>query len=751
MNEAALALARGNGEYQNTEHSTSLRTLITPVAVVMLLCLAPLVASMLGVDFSVAGTTPALPYMLMAWSAVLLFVLVGVLAVAHFAIDPDDLLTPLLGLTLLSASLVAGFYTFQLFLRPGDEQYLVASWWASRGLISLIVVVAGVVALGALKQRKKVLDEGRALYLMVKAAILLLLLALVALQLLSSPEIHGLIANAAPHVTLPLLILSCAIVAVICWKNRSLFGASVVAMMLALVAVEFYTRYGFERLFDGAFNVAIALRVLAALAALVGIVSQYIISYRAVDGAKRDLVINQRKLDVALETLTRSNEHLMHANWHDQLTGAANRDYFFKEVERAIARAKRNQRRVGFLYLDLDKFKQVNDAYGHCVGDEVLCCFADRIRSVMRSEDCLARVGGDEFVLMVENVEDMEHVSSVAEKIMDMLRMPVQTAKGELDVAVSIGISCFPDTSDVADLIKHADIAMYEAKGNETSRFQLYTQELSAQHTENLALQRAMPAALEAGELSLVYQPIYNTLTEKPTFMEALVRWSHPEKGFVSPAKFIPVAEKSTFINTLGAWVFERACQQLSFWREHHGFNLSVSINISVRQLYTGNLVATIKRCLLEYRIPAADIVLEITEGQLIGDLQTCQGTIEALKALGVTIALDDYGSGFASITHLRNLPIDYLKIDRDLIRNAPRNPQNRVLTRTTIELAHSLNLPVVAEGVEEQSELDLVREYDCDFVQGYHLAKPMNGDDCTDFLVEVLGEQACASGQAGV
>ncbi|WIO73336.1 EAL domain-containing protein [Porticoccaceae bacterium LTM1] len=696
----------------------------------LFVCISPLLLQAASISLDVDAD---IVHTLIAWSGVMAVALTSILALTHFGIDPDDYVTPLIGIGLLAFCVVEGFAVLQNSIAGSDGQFMVNCWMACRYLLPATLLLIGVHSVVMMLWGQAWLSDREpgsvVVIYMVLLAVFFSVLSTIPRIILALPETLQLI------FPFTCLLLSSPLLVVTALRAQTQISAAVVLMLLPLLLIETNLLFGSGQLLISDYLVVSVLQSGAVLVPMAALIIQFIKTYHAVEGAKRELVINQKKLDVALETLTRSNERLRHANSHDHLTGVANREFFFEEAERAIARAQRNNHSVGFFYIDLDKFKQVNDTYGHSVGDEVLCCVTERIRGVTRTEDCLARVGGDEFVLMVENVGQSEELGSVAEKIMEVLQPPVHTSKGELDVPISIGISSFPHSQSVADLVKYADVAMYEAKSNETSRYQLYTRELSIQHAENLELQRELPEALGAGELSLVYQPIFISGSRTPMGVEALVRWNHPEKGAISPGKFIPIAEKSTFINNLGIWVFEQACRQLSAWRQK-GLKLAIGVNVSVRQLYTDTLVHTIRRCLLEYCIPAEDITLEITEGQLIQDLQACQGTIQALKQLGVTIALDDYGSGFASITHLRNLPIDFLKIDRSLIRNAPHNSQNRVLTRTTIELAHSLNLPVVAEGVEEQEELDLVEAYRCDFVQGYFLAKPMDGMACTEFLM---------------
>lgn len=733
MKEAALALAFHSrvADCFKSQGICSFRCFLMLAVITLFVCISPLALQAAGVSLDADAD---IAHTLIAWSGVMAVALTSILALTHFGIDPDDYLTPLIGIGLLALCIVDAFAVLQNSVAENHSRLIVDYWVSCRYLLSTTLLLLGMLGVVMMFWGQAWLSDREPGTVVVIYMVLLAgffsVLSIIPRIIPVLPEWLQLI---LPFVC---LLLSSPLLILATMRAQTHIAAALVLMLLPLLLIEANLLFWSGQLLVSKYLVVSVLQSGAALVPMAALIIQFIKTYHAVEGAKRELVINQKKLDVALETLTRSNERLRHANSHDHLTGVANREFFFEEAERAIARAQRNNYSVGFFYIDLDKFKQVNDTYGHSVGDEVLCCVTERIRGVTRTEDCLARVGGDEFVLMVENVGQSEELGSVAEKIMEVLQPPVHTSKGELDVPISIGISSYPHSQNVADLVKYADVAMYEAKANETSRYQLYTQELSIQHAESLELQRELPEALGRGQLSLVYQPIFISGSRIPMGLEALVRWNHPEKGAISPAKFISIAERSTFINNLGIWVFEEACRQLNVWRQK-GLKLAIGVNVSVRQLYTDTLVHTIRRCLLEYCIPAEDITLEITEGQLIQDLQACQGTIQALKQLGVTIALDDYGSGFASITHLRNLPIDFLKIDRSLIRNAPHNSQNRVLTRTTIELAHSLNLPVVAEGVEEQEELDLVENYRCDFVQGYFLAKPMDGMACTEFLME--------------
>jgi diguanylate cyclase (GGDEF)-like protein len=702
---------------------------------ILLLSSLPFISSSLGLEIFTGGDVNEVfnshYFLLFAWSVSLVFVFTGLLYVGHLFIKSENISVPSLGFGLIGYGLIEAYQLLVVLPSVGDREALIEMWSISRlflvaGFFSTVMMV-----LFSLRARYFVDHVKLGIITSLISGFVLLACSFALFYWVSEAEAtvnHWLLLN--PNGLMLLLAIGTPCLFFLCKKKPSILSIGFLMMTVPMWAFELYIKSGNLTL-----PTILYLKILLGLTPMVALLAQYLLSYRSLAETKQELLLNQIKLDDALETLTRSNEGLIYASSHDQLTGVANREFFFEEAERAVARAKRTNQRVGFLYLDLNKFKQVNDSYGHAVGDEVLCEFSKRIKIIMRKEDCLARVGGDEFILMVENVGHLENLVVVTEKIMTLLKRPVATSKGEIDCGVSVGVSAFPETKEVADLIKHADIAMYEAKSKETSKFQLFTEELSAKYLEGLSIQSALPEAFKNGHFSLFYQPVYRGADLVLHGVEGLVRWNDPEKGFISPEYFIPIAERSMFINTLGNWVIEEGFKQLQAWRNVHDLNLKLSLNVSVRQLYSDNLIEVVERCLEKYEISAENIAFEISEGQLIQDLQACQDVIGKLKSLGLNIALDDYGSGYASITHLRNLPIDSLKLDRTLIQDLHINRQNKVLTRTTIELAHSLGLTVVAEGIELEEEFQLLMEYKCDFLQGYLFSKAINADDCTKYL----------------
>ncbi|MGI9288248.1 MAG: putative bifunctional diguanylate cyclase/phosphodiesterase, partial [Pseudomonadales bacterium] len=498
-------------------------------------------------------------------------------------------------------------------------------------------------------------------------------------------------------------------------KMPTMLNGALIVCVIPQVVLELHMAFGSIRLFDNHFNIAHALKIVAYLVPFIGLIMHYYRSYTKID----------------------------HALYHDALTATANRIYFFELAKRALAQAARHDRQVALFYMDVNRFKEINDTYGHDVGDTVLVNFAERMQALTRAEDCFARLGGDEFVLLIDDVAHIEHLETVAEKIVAMMQKPVSTAAGNVQANVSIGISLFPDADNLQDLVKHADLAMYEAKRQEDSSYQIYTAALSARHSEEICLQRAMPKGLQEGHMRLVYQPVFDTKTRTPTAFEALLRWDDPQRGRISPEIFVPIAEKTNFIHTLGLWVFDKACAQLAQWQKIYTRPLQMHINMSARQFHNKHLALQIANIFYAHGLDGRSIVIEITEGQLIEDIDKCKETIAELKRMGITFALDDYGSGFASITHLRELPIDYLKIDRCLIHNSPRDNRNKILTKTTIELAHSLGLKVVAEGIETKGELRLIRQLGCNFAQGFFLARPLSAMACAELLQPVADDQS--------
>ena len=415
----------------------------------------------------------------------------------------------------------------------------------------------------------------------------------------------------------------------------------------------------------------------------------------------------------------------------DPLTGLPNRTLFQDRLNHAITKAHRAQHIVALLFLDLDRFKHINDSMGHHIGDLLLKAVSSRLLNAVREGDTVARLGGDEFTLILEGVKKSESATIIADKVLQAFETPFLLDDKTLTISPSIGISLYPnDAVDATSLIKYADTAMYHAKALGRNNFQFYTAELNQYATRHVLLEAGLKQAIELKELSLVYQPKFDVKTEKIIGLEALLRWHSKELGFISPAEFIPLAEETGMINEIGHWAINQACGQLAIWHQE-GFNhISVAVNLSARQL-TANIISTIEVALAVSGLPANALELELTESMIMGNPEDSVDILTQLKAIGLTISIDDFGTGYSSLSYLKRFPIDTLKIDREFVRDITEDPDDAAITSAIITLAHSLELNVVAEGVETHEQLQFLRNGGCDQVQGFLLSKPLKVDDC--------------------
>ena len=413
--------------------------------------------------------------------------------------------------------------------------------------------------------------------------------------------------------------------------------------------------------------------------------------------------------------------------YYDPLTGLPNRRLLEDRLLVELSHAARTRSRLAVMFVDLDRFKRINDSLGHEVGDRVLIEVARRIRACLREDDTVARMGGDEFVVILGNLAQPDDAAATARRIVAALRRPVVTDGRELVVTTSIGISIYPDDSlESTTLIKNADIAMYRAKEEGRNSYQLYQPAMNARSLEHLALETALHGAVQRDELLLHFQPLMRADTGELVATEALLRWQHPELGLVSPADFIPLAEETGLIVPIGEWVLRHACDHHRLWREAERGPLRMMVNISARQFRQEDFVDMVGRVLAETEMPAELLTLELTESMLMDDIDASVHRMQRLHQLGVRLALDDFGTGYSSLAYLKGFPIDELKIDRLFVRGIDRNVRDAALVSAIISLGHSLGLRVVAEGVETQAHLDVLRRQDCDLAQGYHFSKPL-------------------------
>ncbi|MCS6152908.1 EAL domain-containing protein [Shewanella baltica] len=419
----------------------------------------------------------------------------------------------------------------------------------------------------------------------------------------------------------------------------------------------------------------------------------------------------------------------------DTLTGLPNRTLFQDRLNHAITQAHRANNIVALLFLDLDRFKHINDSMGHHVGDLLLKAVARRLQNAVRDGDTVARLGGDEFTIILEGVAKTKAATLISEKVLRAFQTPFLLDDKTLTISTSIGISLYPNDADNADsLIKFADTAMYHAKSSGRNNFQFYTSKLNEIATRHVQLESGLKEAIQRNELSLVYQPKFCLKDGSLTGIEALLRWHHTELGPISPVEFIPLAEETGIITQIGHWVINQACQQLAEWNSL-GFNgITVAVNLSARQL-KADIISTIEVALAVSGLPAQSLELELTESMIMGNPQESVSILSKLKALGLTIAVDDFGTGYSSLSYLKRFPIDTLKIDREFVRDITNDPDDAAITSAIIALAHSLDLNVVAEGVETQEQLNFLAMQGCDQVQGFLLSKPLSAADFLTLL----------------
>lgn len=456
----------------------------------------------------------------------------------------------------------------------------------------------------------------------------------------------------------------------------------------------------------------------------------------------RTMQTMQNELSDHLKSLYENRSHLDHLARHDTLTGLPNRLMFFDRLEQAISQAERGSGQLAVLFVDLDRFKQINDSLGHNVGDDVLKAAAQIFRSLVRKTDTVGRLGGDEFVVLFTDIDDERQVSAIAEKIILKFQQPITVGANDLYVHASIGIALYPrDGSNAAELVRHADVAMYQAKHNGRNTLQFYTTELSTRAIERMTMENELRQSIERGEFVLHYQPQIDLASGELIGVEALVRWQHPRLGMIEPGKFIPLAEESGLIVALGEFILRKACQQMTEWQGIQPRNFRVAVNMADRQLRSKDLFTTVERALHDSGCRPEWLELEVTEGFFMTQRDESIAHLEKLREEGVELSIDDFGTGYSSLAYLKTLPIHKLKIDRSFVRDIPKDSNDMAISRAIIALARSLDLRVIAEGVETEQQLDFLKGEGCDQVQGFFFSVALSADAMTRWL-----EQRAAS-----
>ncbi|MCK9372763.1 MAG: EAL domain-containing protein [Sulfuricurvum sp.] len=447
-------------------------------------------------------------------------------------------------------------------------------------------------------------------------------------------------------------------------------------------------------------------------------------------------IANSIIVSIEIDKRKKTEEILAYQAHHDELTHLYNRALFTDRLEHAIKKARRAQSQVAIMFMDLDHFKEINDSLGHAIGDEVLISVAKKLSENLREIDTIARLGGDEFTLIVEEVDDLQKLNEIALKLISIFQHPILIGNHQLYVTCSIGISLYPlDGDNAQSLLRNADSAMYKAKDEGRNSYQYYTEELTARAFERIALESSLRQAIEKEELVVFYQPKIDGVNETMIGMEALVRWNHPDLGMISPAKFIPIAEETGFIVVIDQWVMHTAMKQIVQWRED-GLNPGVvSLNLTKKQLRQEGFLAGMHRMLSESGCRPEWIEMEVTEGDIMKNPEQSIAVLIELRKMGIALALDDFGTGYSSLAYLKRFPITTLKIDQSFICGLPDDNDDTAIVRSTIALAKSMGMEVIAEGVETVEQKDFLIANGCRNIQGYLYGRPIPSSDMSEKL----------------
>jgi diguanylate cyclase (GGDEF)-like protein/PAS domain S-box-containing protein len=465
------------------------------------------------------------------------------------------------------------------------------------------------------------------------------------------------------------------------------------------------------------------------------------LSLRAVRDASSNLSFHEGTVEDISDRKV-AEERIQYLAYYDALTGLPNRTLLQDRLSNALSRARRQKDKVALLFLDLDRFKFVNDSLGHSIGDLLLQAVAERLKKWARGQDTVARQGGDEFLIVMTDVKDIPAAAIAAERLMDAMTAEFVVHGHALSVSCSVGISIFPEHgADGETLIKNADAAMYSAKDYGRDNFRFFTEDMNVQVAARLNLENSLRTALEKKELYLLYQPQMDIRTGKITGLEALLRWQSPELGLVPPKEFIPIAENSRLIMPIGEWVLRTACAQAKKWQEEGLPALPVAVNVSAAQFLHGGFRELIRRVLNETGLSAQYLELELTESLLLSNADATFSVLQELNTMGLKLAIDDFGTGYSSFSYLKHFPIGKLKIDRSFIRDVAVGPDDAAITAAIISMAKTLNLKVIAEGVETEEQMSFLRAHRCDEIQGYYFSQPLSAGEVVEKLRGAAGQ----------
>lgn len=446
-----------------------------------------------------------------------------------------------------------------------------------------------------------------------------------------------------------------------------------------------------------------------------------------------------------------TQDRLSYLAYYDPLTGLPNRSLLLERMQQAMQTSHSAERLMAVMFLDLDRFKFINDTLGHDIGDALLKMAAERISALLRPGDTVSRYGGDEFTIVLANVAHVDDVTRIAQKILERFEHSFRVGGRDLFVTSSIGITLYPlDDSSLESLLKNADAAMYHAKEQGRNTFQFYTAEMNMRAARRLSIETGLRNALARNELVLYYQPQIDLKSGAITGVEALLRWQSPEFGSVSPAEFVPLAEEIGLIGSIGEWVLRSACQQARVWHDSGFSSMRISVNLSARQLQQQDLVKVVRRVLSDTGLESRYLDLELTESMLMHDMEHTVSTLSELDALGATLSVDDFGTGYSSLSYLKRFPIHVLKIDRSFVRDITSDRNDAAITTAIIAMAHSLGIKVIAEGVETREQQEFLKRHGCDGMQGFYFSKPLPAEDLTRLLETTLVPRGARAGLDG-
>lgn len=452
--------------------------------------------------------------------------------------------------------------------------------------------------------------------------------------------------------------------------------------------------------------------------------------------------VEQRTMEVTSKNdlLEKAIDQMKHMAYHDALSGLPNRRLYLEKLESALKAAKQTSQKVAVVFIDLDRFKNVNDTFGHEFGDLLLQEFAQKLQENLRSNDTISRQGGDEFTLILNNFHSQQDMVPLIRRLQSVLEKPLTIQGQELHVSMSIGIAVYPEDGETPDeLLKHADSAMYNAKEKGKNNFQFFSDDMAFIASRKIALENELRRAIAKEEFILHYQPQIQAATGDIIGMEALIRWQTPAGKTISPGEFIPLAEETRLILPMGEWVLSTACKQAKLWHDSGYSQLKLAVNLSPLQFLDDELMSMIRQTLEKTGFPASSLELEITEGVAVDDAEKAISRMQKLRRLGVRIAIDDFGTGYSSLNYLKRFPLNHLKIAQPFVQDMASNPYDRALVEAMIFIAHSLDMSVVAEGVETEEQLALLKKLGCDEIQGYYYSRPLTADNFTHLLANGL------------